>query len=106
MEALRLSGGDWSHEPILRARGFIERLRGLRGHDAGTSMLLETSSVHSFGMNEPFWAVGLTALGVVSEVRMVRPGRIVVLRDCRYVMELPLGVPPPSVGARLDVSRV
>lgn len=69
-------------------------------------MIFDTSSVHAFGLSEPFWAVGLTDRGIVSGVKVVRPWGIVVFRDCRYVMELPLGVTPPPVGARLEVFGV
>lgn len=106
MEELRLSADDWDHGPVLEARSFVDRWRGLRGQEPGASMIFGTSTVHAFGLREPFWAVGLTGRGIVSEVKLVRPRRIVMFRNCRYVMELPLGVTPPPVGARLEVFRV
>lgn len=106
MEEVCLSGGDWSHEPVLRARGFVDRWRGLRNQGAGASMILETSSVHAFGMRRPFWAVGLTERYTVSEVRMMRPGTIAMFPGCRYVVELPLNVSPPPIGTSLELSRV
>lgn len=69
-------------------------------------MLLETSSVHTFGMGRSLWAVGLTERYVVSEVRLMRPMRIAMFPDCRYVMELPPDVSPPPVGVRLELARV
>ncbi len=106
MERLRLSAEGWSHEPVLRARGFRDHLRGLRGRQPGSSMLLETSSVHSFGLKTPFRAIGVTDSHVVSRVTIVRPWRISMFPGCRYVVELPMAVPPPTVGARLEVAGV
>lgn len=106
MEEVRLSGGDWSHQPVLRARGFVDRWWGLRSQGPGASMLLETSSVHAFGMKRPFWAVGLTEGYAVAEVRMMMPRRVATFHGCTYVVELPLDVSPPPIGTKLELSRV
>lgn len=106
MKRIRLSSGGWSHEPVMRAEGFLEHLRGLRMLDPGSAMLLDRSSVHAVGISQPFRAVGLSDDYVVMDVRIVRPWTAVRFRGCSYVVELPVDVDPPAVGARLVVSRV
>lgn len=104
MERVWISGGEWSRHPVLRAEGFADRFRGLKGLDPGTSLLLATSSVHSVGLGRPFTAVGLTDGFVVAGSRVVKPNRIARFPGCSYVLELPIDVPPPSVGSTLEVT--
>jgi hypothetical protein len=106
MRTVRLSSDDWSHEPIMAARGFLERLLGLRMLEPGSALLLERSSVHAIGMTQAFRAVGLSDDYVVMNVKTVRPWAAVRFRGCRYVLELPLDLVPPAIGTRLEVSRV
>ena len=106
METVRLSSEDWSYQPVSNARGFLERVRGMKMVGPGGAVLLETSSVHAIGFRHPFRAVGLSGDHVVMQVMTVRPWTIVRLAGCRYVVELPLDVEPPSIGTRLEVSDV
>lgn len=99
-----MSGDDWSPRPVFRAVSFGDRWRGLRGLDPDASMLLTTSSVHSFGLGRPFRAVGLTDALVVAGSRIVKPNRIAGFSGCSFVLELPIGVSPPRVGTRLEVA--
>ena len=106
METVRLSSEAWSYQPVSKARGFLDRLRGMKMVGPRDAVLLETSSVHAIGIKHPFWAVGMSNDHVVMEVMTVRPWTIVRLPGCRYVVELPLDVEPPSVGTKLDVRDV
>jgi hypothetical protein len=42
----------------------------------------------------------------VCAVRVLRPGRIVTIARCRWILELPIDHPTPAVGARVDVARL
>lgn len=106
MKRVRLSGEGWSHQPVARAEGFADRLWGLHKLEPGSTLLLETSSIHSIGLGRAFRAVALSDEYVVMDVRTVSPWRAMFFRDCRYVMELPLDVEPPPPGTRLEVSDV
>ncbi|MFQ5523517.1 MAG: hypothetical protein ACE5F5_08050 [Acidimicrobiia bacterium] len=104
MESVFLNGAGWSYGPVLRARGFVQRWRGLRQGRAGGSLLLRTRSVHGFGMKYPFLAVGLTRDWRVSESRLVSPGRLAYFPRCRWVLELPADAEPPPSGLVLEVT--
>jgi len=91
----------WSSGPILVASSFRKRWKGLRPRPAATGMLFSGRSVHGFGMKEPVLAIGLDALQEVTEVRILRPGRIVTMTRARQIMELPIGSKPPPVGVVL-----
>lgn len=103
MREVALRSGDWSHGPVMEAEGFLDRLRGLRASGRGSSLLLETSSVHGIGLEVPFRAVALTRDLRVGSVTIVYPGRVVRFRGCAYVLEMPVHVTPPAVGALLEV---
>lgn len=105
MQKVRLSSVDWSYEPVLRAEGFLDHLRGLRGAP-GRAVLLETSSVHGIGIGGPFHAVALSRDLEVTAARVVRPWRVATFRRTKYVMELPLEIEPPRVGTVLELSHV
>lgn len=106
MKMVRLSSRDWSHEPVMEARGFFEHLLGLRSLGPGKALLLERSSVHSIGIPTTFRAIGLSDDYVVMDVKTLRPWSIVSFRGCRHVLELPIDMDPPAVGSRLEVSSV
>lgn len=106
MRLLELAGDGWRYTPVLWAESRYERWRGLRGRSDEIALLLATCSVHGLGLSRSFQAIGLTAGGVVSRVRTVDPGRVALLRGCRYILELPLEVTPPRVGTRLEISHV
>lgn len=106
MTLVRVTGDGWCHSPVILAESGYERWRGLRGLPARSAMLLASSSVHGIGMRRAFLAVGITSHGVVKQVLAVRPGKIVSLSGCRYVLELPLDVTPPGPGTRLEVAHV
>lgn len=69
-------------------------------------MLLATASIHSIGMSRRFRAVGLGADGVVQRIRVVEPGRLVLMPACSHILELPMGVTPPPAGTRLEAHNV
>lgn len=104
MKRVRISGEDWSLQSLMVAEGFVERLRGLLPLNASSALLIETSSVHSIGMGRPFRAVALDEALTVVAVAVVEPWRVVSFRGARFIMELPLDVDPPRVGASLELA--
>ena len=69
-----------------------ERARGLIGRDRlsrGRGLLLErTRSIHTFGMRFPIQVALLDSHGVILNVRVVRPGRLVLPHpSVRHVLE-------------------
>lgn len=106
MKTFRLSSQDWSHEPVMAARGFLEHLRGMKVLEPGDALLLEGSSVHAIGMTRPLRAVGLSDDYVVMDVKTLRPWTAVRFPGSSYVLELPLDLDPPAVGSRLELRSV
>ncbi len=100
-----LKSESWSVVDVGRAESFLSRFRGLRGRPAGTAVLMETTSVHGFGLTDPFYAVALTGDLVVSEVRRVDPGSVAWFRGCKLVLELPIGSDLPVPGERLELAH-
>jgi len=78
---------------------FVERWRGMRA--ASGAMLLDTSSVHGFGMDRDLLVVGIDADDDVIAVRILRRGRPVRIRGARRILELELSSPVPCVGDRV-----
>ncbi len=94
----------WTSPPTLLARTRRERLEGLR--PAGShGLIIETRSVHGFGMHHDLTVLGLDAAGVVVEVRTLRRRHIVTMPDAMWIVELPSGSTAPVVGARLTALR-
>ena len=104
MDRIRLESDNWRRGDIAVATTFRSRLRGLKAPGVD-SILLETSSVHSFGMASPLRLVGLDADMTVQENRALDPNRIAYLRGSRFVLELPLEEDYPEEGAQLAVRR-
>lgn len=98
-----LIGPSWRSGPVRLAIGLRARLRGLRPRPAAAGLLLRTGSVHTIGMKFPLWAVTLSESGRVRRVVMMRPGRLLADLGARWVLELPIGHPPPRPGWRLRV---
>lgn len=88
----------------MEAETFADRFFGLRRLRPGSSLLIRTSSVHSWGMKRPFQVVGLDAELVVVARLEVEPGEVVRLPGCTAVIELPIDVTPPQIGAKLEVT--
>lgn len=82
------------------ATRFVERLCGLMFRRPGP-LLLRTWSVHGFGLASDLWAVFLDETMTVVEVRRLRRRRVIWSSSASWVLELPIEVMPPGVGARL-----
>lgn len=101
-QTIVLSDGGEFDCPVGVAVTFRERLRGLRPAPPGRGLLLRGASVHGRGMIEPLTAVFLDAFGTVLAVRCLQPGGLVRHPAAAWTLELPVSIPPPSVGARLE----
>ncbi len=93
----------WLSPPVSVALGFGRRWRGLRPLANGRGLVLSGRSVHTVGMREALWLVGLNGDGLVTHVRYVIPKRAVVLAGARFILELPPTWPPPPVGSSLAI---
>lgn len=82
------------------ATTWVQRWRGLMCRSP-RPVLLRTSSVHGFWLSEPVWLVGLDDDGLVTEVRLLSRRSLAWLRGTRWILELPLDTPLPTVGDRL-----
>jgi len=104
MRQVRLVTDGWSAE-ALRASTFYERWRGLRDEPT-RSLLIETSSVHTFGMPDP-----ISVVMIDSDLRVVRaqslpPNRVVYERRARFILELPEASPLPALGTPMEIADV
>ena len=96
----------WRCAPLTVAVTARQRRRGLRPRPLGRRLLLRTRSVHGLGLVEDLAVVGIGRDHRVCAVRVLRPGRIVMIARCRWILELPIDHPTPDVGARVDVARL
>jgi len=96
-------GPGWRSGPLVVARGWRQRWRGLRPRPGGRGLLLRARSVHGFGMREPLGVVSLGPGGQVRRVGALRRGRLFWDPGACWVMELPLSRPLPPRGAVLAV---
>lgn len=88
----------------MEAESFADRFFGLRRLHPGASLLIRRSSVHGWGMKRPFRAIALDADLVVVARVAVEPGKVVRFPGCAAVVELPIQVTPPPMGAKLEVT--
>jgi len=105
MSTVRLVDGTWSTEAS-RAATFGERFRGLRGEDADTRLLFETSSVHTFGMTR-----SISVVMIDYELRVVRaqtlsPNRVVFEPRARFILEMPDHSDLPALGSAVEIVDV
>jgi uncharacterized membrane protein (UPF0127 family) len=105
MKRVRLAANGWSVEAMC-ALTFYERWRGLRGAPAHSRLLMESSSVHTFGMHTP-----ISVVMIDSDLRVVRaqslpPNRVVYDRRARFMLELPELSAVPPLGAPLEIADV
>ena len=105
MEWGTFSTPDWSSPPVLIARSFRQRKKGLRPTADGVGMLLRGRSVHGFGMAEPLLSIGLDRERRVVGFRVLLPHRIVLIRRAKEILELPIGPLPPLEGVVLTWER-
>lgn len=103
MEQICLVGDGWESGPLFPARSFSERLRGIRGVPDGWGLLVETRSVHGFGLREPLRVVALDDDLEVLGTKMLLPNRIVIYPQARLLIELTRARQPPRRGTRLRV---
>lgn len=102
VDSISLIADGWAARRIRLARSFRERWRGIE-LVPGSGLLLETRSVHGFGMRVPVRAVAITPGMRVSAVRWLLPGRVLFFPRARFVLELPAWQSPPPVGSILVI---
>lgn len=103
MEKVALTTPDWQATAYI-ARGFVDRLLGVRRAPEGSSIVLQTSSVHAFGRRLPLEVFGMDAEMRVVASKTLRPNRIVVMPSARLIVELPAGRPLPAIGDRVALT--
>jgi hypothetical protein len=104
--AVRLRDGTWFSGPLLAARSRRARLHGIRAVPPGWGVLLQTRSVHGFGLRNPLIVVGLDRHGRVCLIRDLAPRKIVTMAAVTWIAELPTGAVPPSLEARLELLAI
>jgi hypothetical protein len=57
-------------------------------------------------MAEELAVIGIGSDERVCAVRVLRPGRIVRIPQCQWVLELPAGHPTPAIGDRVSLVRL
>lgn len=67
-------------------------------------LLLETRSVHGFGLRAPIQVVSIGPDGTVQAVERLDRRRIAWFPRARWILELPIDNPVPGVGERLAFS--
>lgn len=86
--------------------GFVERFLGLKSSLSESAVLINTRSVHSFGMKRSIGVVAIDARSEVVGLARLRPNRVIWFRRARAILELPDGSTLPQIGARITVEDV
>jgi hypothetical protein len=105
MEPVTLSTAAWNITGYM-ARNFLDRLLGVWGAPAGSAVVLQTSSIHGFGLRRPLAVIGLDEAMRVVGLGTLRPNRIMTISTARYLVELPLGRQLPGIGDRIEIIHV
>lgn len=96
--------GLWSL-PLWPAFGFWRRWRG-RAAAPGSAVLLRTRSIHGWGACVPIPVLVVNERGVVGDVRLLLPRRVLAWRAPSWVLELPPGRRPPQPACVLRLRRI
>ncbi len=99
-QRLNLCWGSGGVAGVLIADDFSSRLLGMRRVGA-KSVLLWTSSVHTFGLAEPIRVVHLMNDGVVEALAVVAKRRIHRRGGLGWILEMPVSVEPPELGIKV-----
>jgi hypothetical protein len=85
---------------VVAVSGFTDRLLGIRRPDV-SSVLLWTSSVHTFGLKDPIRVVTLTDDGVVAARSIVPPRRVHRRSGRGWILEMSTSIEAPPLGTRI-----
>lgn len=103
---LAVTGSDgWLSRPL--AIGFSRRDRriGLRPAPGPFDLLMQTRSIHTFGMASSLRWVALDGSGHVVGVGTLSPRRLIVVRRARFILEQPAVRTLPERGAATVLGR-
>ncbi len=96
-------GAEWCSGPVMEARTFSERMKGLRPRPSGRAMAFRAVSLHGFGMREPLKVLCIGKDDVVRSVRTLRPRRILLDREAKLMVEFPVERELPQPGSRVSI---
>lgn len=99
---IELEAASWRSGPVMEARSFWARWRGIRRAPHNAGVLIQGCSVHGVGLRDPLLYVALGAEGQVLRTGRLKANRFVVVRAATEILELPLGRPLPPVGVLLN----
>ncbi|MDJ0663928.1 MAG: hypothetical protein QNJ75_05160 [Acidimicrobiia bacterium] len=86
---------------VLLAESAADRRRGVL--TSVPRVLLRTRCIHSFALRRPLQVVGIDERGGVLVRQVLNPGRLIVLRDVVWTLELPITDPCPELGEQLNI---
>lgn len=101
---MQLAGDGFGPVAASHASTYIERLQGLRAITSLPALLIDASSVHTFGMDEAIAVIGLDREMRVIATRIVAPNRVVWLRGASRILEIPDDISIPPVGLQLGLA--
>lgn len=103
MDRVTLVTEGWASDGVFAASSFLERWRGVKGLPDGSRLLLTARSVHGFGLKSPLLVAAIGGDMRVSDVEILRPGRVLSYPRARFILEMPLEGTPPPVGSVLEI---
>lgn len=103
MRKVWLSAEGWDPVVASHAIRFDERLFGRWSSNALDAVLIDTRSVHSFGMKRVCEVVGIDADLKVVGVSTLKPNRIISFPTASLILELPERSPVPLVGTTIEI---
>lgn len=96
MDVIDIAIGQLAYRDVLVPRRFVERWQGMKRRRG--AMLFQTSSVHGFGMDRDLTVVVVGSDETVVDVRTLHPGRLIVVRGAKWMLETESFLPCPVPG--------
>ena len=106
MQTVLLRSSDFDPVIASHAVRFHERLLGRWSPTALDATLIDTRTVHTFGLKESIGVVGIDEHLTVVAAAKLEPNHVVWFRKARYILELPADFDLPRVGSALEMSYV
>lgn len=100
-----VSTRGWGPFPMLFAKSFRARWRGMAAAGDNQAVLLRTCCVHTRGLSTPIWVIVVDDWGAVESVEELAVGGMRSLAERGWVLELRRTCLPPRPGDQLVVSR-
>lgn len=103
MRPVDIGAENWAGVRASFAESFFDRLFGVRARWSEEVLLIQTRSVHTFGLGRTLSLVAIDNRMTVVGHRVLKPNRLAYFSKARFVMELPDGAAGPKIGSSIRI---